>query len=343
MSVANCVIPPIGDSKNIMELNKYYFFKHICNITYINRDKNGNMLEDAINNEDIMNDSIKKEMNNRYEYLINDTLNKDCVKNNKKVSIEFFKVPDQNINLFDDLDNYIYKTEELSIQDIINKLNSIEYNLKNIDFVCFSKTLIRLMEIPYIKQKWRLKINKSGNTIYMYDDDKSEMTNDQKKICYSNNKFKHLCKENPTGNEYNILTHTKFNNYNMILCSNVDCILKDGKYIIAKTTKELANEKLEKNFVKYKLIKYWLSAKLSNIDSTILAFRDNEGNIKGIATLRTNCIGDFVEKPYIWSSKVCFNICDQILEMLKTYINEWVNYYLIFEPPYTHVKLIIDE
>ena len=339
-SIASCNLVPIGELKNVNELNKYYYFKHIKTITSLNRDKDGIILSDEIIEH--ATDSPEK---NTFSILIEDNITKkqenekDEDIQKESLKIEEFKVPDQNINLFEDIDEYAYKLNELDISNIISKLNSIKYKLNTVDFMIFSKTLMRFMDAPYVKHPWKFKVNKFGQTIYVYNEDDTYLTKEQQKYCYSTNKFKYMCKQNPTGNEYNIITYTKLNKHKIILCSRIDCVHSNGSYIQVKTTKELANIKLEKGFVKSKLIKYWLLSKLSKIDLTIVAFRNDNGDIKGIATLRTGKMEDFVQKPYIWSSKICFNFADQILNMLQNNVNDWDDYYISYEHPFEKVKL----
>lgn len=343
-TLASCKLVPICELKNVNELNRYYHFKHVKMIASLNRDKDGNILSNEIvssDNEDI---SLKK---NNFSVLIepeqdmkvNVKEKKDDKSDKKTLKIEQFKVPDQNINLFQDVNKYAYKLDELNIPDLINRLNHIKYKTSSCDFMIFSKTLMRFMEAPYVKQPWKFKVNKFGKTIYIFNEGDDHLTPEQKKFCYSTNKFKYMCKEDPTGNEYNIITYTKLNRHKIILCSRIECVQSDGNYIQVKTTKELTNEKLEKSFVKSKLIKYWLLSKLSSIDLTIVAFRNDDGDIKGIATLRTNKMEDFIQKPYVWSTKVCFNFANKILNMLKKNVNDWDDYYLSYEYPYEGVKL----
>lgn len=357
MDVATCNLVPIGKLRNVEELNRYYHFKHQKVITSLIRDINGNILTNKKSiKKEVENETCVEQQINNFLVLDDDNENREInIKNlqvkeeveqikkkptlNKNIDIDQFQIPDKNINLFEGIDEYAYKLNDLDIPDITNRLSNINFKTNRYDFIIFSKTLIRLMEAPYVKQPWKLKVSKFGKTIYIYNESSENLTEEQKKYCYSTNKFKQMCKKNSLGNEFNLITSTKLNKHSIILCSRIDCKHSDGKYIQIKTTKELANEKLEKNFVKTKLIKYWLLSKLSNIDITLVAFRNNEGDIKGIATLRTNKMEDFIEKPYVWSSKICFNFADKVLNMLKNNVGDWDNYYLSYEYPYTEIKL----
>lgn len=132
--------------------------------------------------------------------------------------------------------------------------------------------------------------------------------------------FESLCTQNDpheldanTNVQYCVVVKTKLGNNAIVMGAEVDCI--QGKkptdrdplrhYVELKTSRRIETDRHLFSFEKYKLIKFWAQSFLVGVPRVICGFRDDDGNLDHVETLKTMEIPRRVRgKPNMWVSQI---------------------------------------
>merc|ERR1712227_329017 len=97
----------------------------------------------------------------------------------------------------------------------------------------------------------------------------------------------------------------------------------------------------EKNFKRYKLVKWWAQSFLLDVPKITCGFRDDEGIVLQMKSYHTQEIPKLVkEEPDAWDPAKCFNFCDKFLQLIKDTIKEDNTHkpYVFFWNPHEPVR-----
>lgn len=107
--------------------------------------------------------------------------------------------------------------------------------------------------------------------------------------------------------------------YRLLFGAEIDCIDDRNRYVELKTSRILDNARQERNFKRFKLLKWWLQSFLVGIDQVICGYRDDEGIVRRLTPYsmaempRSAIVGD---RP-LWSGAVCMSFLLDILQFLE--------------------------
>ncbi|KAG0011361.1 Dom-3 Z, partial [Entomortierella chlamydospora] len=130
-----------------------------------------------------------------------------------------------------------------------------------------------------------------------------------------------------TNLQYCTVARTKIGRNSIIMGAEVDCISEPKKpppfnplshYIELKTSRAIGSDRDRRNFERHKLLKFWAQSFLPGIPTIIVGFRDDDGNVMTVETLKTMEIPRLVRgKESEWDSTICINFLDGVLNFLR--------------------------
>ncbi|KAL6625670.1 RAI1-domain-containing protein [Neocallimastix californiae] len=295
-----------------------------------------------------------------------------------------------------------------NILKVLKEKNHMTFKDNNVncpDILTWRGLIVKIMCLPYLRKSFfKLNACNYNGTIYIQEDPEKKDNIDinditQQKFCYSGFKFETLStlsippeevndsEENKSllderiksivnnKEEYGIIVQSRLNNLKLIMGAEVDCAERrfspnepQKPYLELKTTKVINNSKDESSFERYKLVKFWAQSYLVGIPKIIVAFRDNNLQVKKISTLKTLNIPYIVNKhqrernknirqeqsrevskdlkkgnnlimkkylPEPWNANVCLAFADLFLNWLKNEIliesNPTISYSITFD------------
>ncbi|KAI9499528.1 RAI1 like PD-XK nuclease-domain-containing protein [Zychaea mexicana] len=243
------------------------------------------------------------------------------------------------------------------------------------DIVTWRGIMTKLFCTPFSRNEpWELRVTRSKGTIYIEEQQteqkrQREATTDdrQRLMSYWGYQFEAMCTstdpkgEAPIVNEdmeppntnvqYCVIVRTRLGGNSIIMGAEVDCIegLKPSKeernplkqYIELKTSRRIDVERQQISFEKYKLLKFWAQSFLVGVPRVVCGFRDDNGVISHLETLKTLEIPRKVRgKPNMWDPSVCMNFTDQFLNWLKSVVtvdDPSVTYSVAWKEPWREI------
>ncbi|XP_013781149.2 decapping and exoribonuclease protein-like [Limulus polyphemus] len=128
--------------------------------------------------------------------------------------------------------------------------------------------------------------------------------------------------------EYCSVLRTRLNRHSLVYGAEVDGLdsvsQKSDKsckcsslqhFVELKTSRKISHPKQERNFFRYKLLKWWAQSFLAGIPRVICGFRNDNGIVE---KLQTFSLKDISQKGRdLWSPAACMNFCDDFLSFVQ--------------------------
>ncbi|KAK2714579.1 decapping and exoribonuclease protein-like [Artemia franciscana] len=257
---------------------------------------------------------------------------------NLKIGFETLKVKDEE------------KTKQEKLNDILKWIKAKEQlNNKTFNFVCFRGLLTTLMVTPYENREgWKISAVKYKDTIYLWQEDTEEkkkrlqnLTLKDKEMCYYGRKFEQYTSTGdvdmlPTtdhpvdeNEEFCCVMSSKIGNFRLLYGAEVDCITANKKvtaavlekektlkdFVELKTSQVIKNIKQERNFKRFKLLKWWAQSFLVGIPKIICGWRNHDGIVSSVEEFATSAIPG--KGKDLWSGNACINFLHDILHFIK--------------------------
>lgn len=113
----------------------------------------------------------------------------------------------------------------------------------------------------------------------------------------------------------------------IVMGAEVDCMMADVKpsqterqksYVELKTNRVLTTDNQQRSFERHKLLKVYFQSWLAGIETIIFGFRNDDGKLMSLETLKTREIPRRVRRNRdTWDAVVCINFADAMLEWLS--------------------------
>lgn len=210
------------------------------------------------------------------------------------------------------------------------------------DFVCWRGLLTKLLCTPFENREgWLIAVTLYQGTHYMCEFDtesrkrqKQEMSERQKEMAYWGWKFEqYVTADKPDGlpktdepvnncEAFCTVVRSRLEKHSLLFSGEVDAIdlhaKEPCKYVEFKTTRQLDSYRQERNFIKFKLIKWWAQSFLVGIPTIICGYRDDGGVVRSLEKMETLKIPQRAKDERDgWDPVVCFNFLDKFLSHVK--------------------------
>ncbi|CAH1791571.1 unnamed protein product [Owenia fusiformis] len=212
----------------------------------------------------------------------------------------------------------------------------------NTDFVCWRGLLTKILTTPFeSKDDWWIGVSLFNGTYYLREvetprkkSEKENMSRRHEEMSYWGYKFEqYMTTDTVDGiadtrrpvdcNEaYCTVVRGRLRGHSLVYSGETDCCIKhpDGRqeYVELKTSREIYKPNQERNFKRFKLLKWWLQSFLPGVPKIIAGFRDDDGIVHRIQTYKTEDIPKLVKgERDMWDAATCFNFCDAFLSHIK--------------------------
>ncbi|XP_071813014.1 decapping and exoribonuclease protein-like [Apostichopus japonicus] len=210
----------------------------------------------------------------------------------------------------------------------------------NTDFLMWRGHLTKIICTPFQKDSWSMAVTLFGGTYYMSEVEtaenekrRNEMNEREKEMSYWGYKFEQYvtCDQKdgepdtsePVNNHdaFCSVVRSNLSKHRLLYGGEVDCIRAESSkkppqnYVELKTSRQWFNPRNERNFYRFKLIKWWAQSFLVGIPEVICGFRDDDGVVKRLKSFQT------LQMPRDsrdhWSGAVAFNFCQQFLSFVR--------------------------
>ncbi|XP_062585389.1 decapping and exoribonuclease protein-like [Saccostrea cucullata] len=234
--------------------------------------------------------------------------------------------------------------QKFLLEDEKKKSDKEKGMIRNIhtDFVCWRGLLTKLLCTPYENRDgWLIAVTRYKDTFYMCEFDtesrkrqKQEMSERQKEMSYWGWKFEQYVTsdksdgvpntEEPVNNceAFCTVVRSRLEKHSLLFSGEVDAIDHQAadscKYVEFKTTRQLDNYRQERNFIKFKLIKWWAQSFLVGIPTIVCGYRDDDGVVHSLEKMKTLKIPQQAKNERDgWDPVICFNFLDKFLSHVK--------------------------
>ncbi|KAG0359767.1 hypothetical protein BGZ54_009845 [Gamsiella multidivaricata] len=140
-----------------------------------------------------------------------------------------------------------------------------------------------------------------------------------------------------TNLQYCTVARTRIGQNSVIMGAEVDCISE------LKTSRVISNTREQNSFERHKLLKFWAQSFLPGIPTIIVGFRDDDGNVVKVETLKTMEIPRLVRgKEGAWDTTICINFLDAVFNFLRKMIvvdNPEVTYTIRWAYPFQAIQV----
>lgn len=231
---------------------------------------------------------------------------------------------------------------------------SRKYSLKDVvqgaDIICWRGLFTKLGTTPYEeRENWVLGAVRFQNVLFLVlfetDQEKerqARMTERDKRMTYWGHRFERYVARSTADNrltekdcvvdcneQFCVVYRAKLGQsddpsaqkFRLLYGAEIDCVDDRGRYIELKTSRVIDGWRQDRNFKKFKLIKWWLQSFLAGIDRIICGHRDDAGIIKHLTTYEVGdmpllAAGGIGEKAF-WSGATCMNFLFQLLAFVE--------------------------
>ncbi|XP_072022223.1 decapping and exoribonuclease protein-like [Amphiura filiformis] len=214
------------------------------------------------------------------------------------------------------------------------------------DFIAWRGHFTKLLCTPYEKREgWAMAVTLFNGTWYISEVETQEnrhrrknMNSRELEMTYWGYKFEQYV-TSVDGNTppdtsqavdnheaYCSVVKTTLNNHRLLFSGEVDCSLygcdkgPPANYIELKTSREWYTPNHEKNFYRFKLLKWWAQSFLIGIPQVICGFRDDEGVVSHLKSFDTLRMPKYSRGE--WNGAVCFHFMEQFLTYIKSVVVE---------------------
>ncbi|MFT7797714.1 decapping and exoribonuclease protein [Arapaima gigas] len=205
----------------------------------------------------------------------------------------------------------------------------------DVDIITWRGHLTKLLTTPYETQEgWQLAVTKFGSTLYISEveteaarQSRESRTERHKEMMYWGYKFEqYTCADDAgsrpdasgvvnTNEAFCTVIQTRLGTHKLLFSGEVDCRDPDPSappppscYIELKTSAEICTSKQHRNFLRYKLLKWWAQSFLPGVPRIVAGFRDNDGIVVSVETYYTLKISQLIKSEYnTWKPTVCMN------------------------------------
>jgi len=220
----------------------------------------------------------------------------------------------------------------------------------NTDVVCFRGLLTTIMCTPYEKRDdWIMEVVRWRGTLYLVQVDtekrrreKLQETPRQRQMSSWGYKFEQLMTSPAPGlspdaeapvdenEEFCCLFRTRINGTSIVYGAEMDAYKADKRlqagdalhtdnFVEMKTSRIIEHERQDRNFRRFKLLKWWSQSFLVGTRELLCGWRDDDGVV---SSLETFIIKDIPKKASDWKPNVCVNFLSSLLSKLKSTITE---------------------
>ncbi|XP_076306012.1 decapping and exoribonuclease protein-like isoform X2 [Tachypleus tridentatus] len=218
----------------------------------------------------------------------------------------------------------------------------------NTDFICYRGLLTTILVTVYEQQEdWQICATRFQNTIYLcaFNTEKNkkrqmDLTEKDKLMTSWGYKFEQYMTSEKEGQppdlmvsvnekeEYCSVLRSRLNRHSLVYGAEVDCLdpvsQKSDKsdkcsslqhFVELKTSRKISHPKQERNFCRYKLLKWWAQSFLAGIPRVICGFRNDNGIVEKLQIFSVKEIPQ--EARGFWSPATCMNFCDEFLSFVQ--------------------------
>jgi len=283
-----------------------------------------------------------------------------------KQNFRKFHQPSLPFDLNAGIESFVPKKDDTSLRPILHTADTLQIKREKYDFISFRNNFNKIMETPYSRDNWAIRVVKEKGTIYFHIIQKPDRDDAQSKMfSYYGYKFEEGCTEigTPEGGvdpnvQFCSLVELQIGEANNILLgAEIDCYLPTGqkrklqeenptrsqdsadqsKYIEIKTSRIIDSDRTNHSFLRYKLLKFWIQSHLAGVPSIFCGFRDDSGFVRKTQEIRVEDIpGNAAGK---WHPADCVAFTQALLEWVKRQVVEGEEYVLSFSDPYRDVEL----
>ncbi|KAI0242431.1 Decapping and exoribonuclease protein [Lamellibrachia satsuma] len=209
------------------------------------------------------------------------------------------------------------------------------------DFICWRGLLTKLLCTPYENRDgWQIAVTKYNDTLYLCEYETAERvqqkereTSRQQEMSYWGFKFEQYLTAKKPGQmpstdvavnnnaAFCSVVRTRLHTHSLVFGGEVDCCQEhngETKYVELKTSREMYHANQERNFKRFKLIKWWAQSFLIGVPKIVSGFRDDDGVVHRLEEFKTQDIPRYCQDiDNSWNPSVCLNFCDQFLQHIK--------------------------
>ncbi|XP_072168245.1 decapping and exoribonuclease protein-like [Diadema setosum] len=239
------------------------------------------------------------------------------------------------------------------------------------DFVMWRGHMTKFLCTPYENREgWAMAVTLFRGTYYISEVEteenrrrRKEMSEKENEMSYWGYKFEQYVTSDDgktasvdtskpvNSNEaFCSVIQTRLGSHSLIYSGEVDCRINrpgaksPANYVELKTSRIWYTHNNERNFYRFKLIKWWAQSFLVGIPEVICGFRDDDGVVHRLESFRTFDMPDSARGA--WDGAVCFNFADQLLSYVKEIVtidNPRVAYMLERAPGSSEVTCVLHE
>ncbi|CAN6580585.1 unnamed protein product [Malus baccata var. baccata] len=242
--------------------------------------------------------------------------------------------------------------------DLLACIRDKNIPLQNIHFVTYRNNLNKILATFYNQRDpWEMGVHKRNGVVYLdvHKLPERPQTELDRRRCYWGYCFESLATEDPgrgdgpihhvdANVEYCSVIKTKLGAHRILMGAEMDCCdsTDDGRrfYVELKTSHELDNHKIEYEFEKEKLLKFWIQSFLAGVPYIVIGFRNDAGQLVRTERLRTKDITHRVKMKNYWQGGVCLAFADEVLCWLYGTVKENEDYILQFTHPFQRLELL---
>ena len=220
------------------------------------------------------------------------------------------------------------------IEHILTALKKCEYSKHKPHVVGWRGILSKLMMFPYIKEDFKFIAWKHFGVIYLNGRASEEKIEEElnqseklKRMVYSGFKFEEVCtrsdelkyvERNVTENDnYYHVFYTSIGKIRVIAAAEMDCFdSKRNLDVELKVTGENTNSFKTRNYLQFKLLKFYCQSFLAGVPQIVVGFRDDNMMVNRIEILETLKIPRMVRKSGYWDPNICISFLECFLEWL---------------------------
>ncbi|XP_059098919.1 decapping and exoribonuclease protein-like [Tigriopus californicus] len=219
----------------------------------------------------------------------------------------------------------------------------------NTDFVCFRGLMTCIMCTPYeYREGWTISAVKFKDTIYLLKIESEAQATQRrnwddkmKRILTWGYKFEqYMMTDQPgqepdanepmnTNEEFCGMFRTRLGSHSLVYGAEMDGLVMDtsapqdkdaidltqAEFAELKCSRQMDHPKQERNFVKYKLIKWWAQSFLVGVPKVICGFRDDRGTVNSLRSYPVTEMPKLGKRD--WLPNVCMNFLNNFLSFVK--------------------------
>lgn len=237
------------------------------------------------------------------------------------------------------------KLDEL-LQWLVNsefKFSDNETQPVGADFVTYRGVLTKLLVTPFVNDRWTLGACKHKGTIYLCPFYETSPLEEQNNLfSFGGHRFENYITRSQPGQlqcdpfssekgEYSVVMRSRLKSHSgrmsLMYAAEVDC-LDEGQldtssmenFVEIKTTRTIHHPNQQRNFQRFKLIKWWAQSYLIGIPKIICGYKDNRHLIDDIEQMNVHRIPALCA-PH-WTRSECFNFLQDFLRHIQSIVRD---------------------